>query len=43
MPKTNNSNMKKVYNRTTKTSYGTRQYNTKNGRRGQFMGKYSKR
>lgn len=43
MLKTNSLNMKKVYNKATKTAYGARQYNTKNGRRGQFMGKYSKR
>lgn len=32
--------MKKVCNSTTKKAYASRQYNTKNGRRGQFSGKW---
>lgn len=33
--------MKKVYNSTTNKVYAARQYNTKNGRKGQFAGKWT--
>jgi len=32
--------MKKVFNSTNKNAYAARQYNTKNGRKGQFSGNW---